>query len=79
VKSRPPSAYLSVAALSCSAGAQVLAGVDGSLTLWQLVWLFLSFATTALGGFLAIEAERQKKKKVPARAGVFPTFASQTP
>lgn len=60
MKGQPFRVYISATLLACSAGAQVLAGVTGGLTVWQGLCLLVTFTAAGVGTVLG-DLESSKK------------------
>lgn len=70
VKSHPFRTSLGVSLVACSGGAQVLAGLNGSLTWWQLSWFLLTVLMAGVGGLLVSDVDF---KRIPRARGGDPT------
>jgi len=62
MKGQPFRVYISATLLACSAGAQVLAGVTGGLTVWQGLCLLVTFTAAGVGTVLG-DLESSKKAR----------------
>ncbi|RSD07979.1 hypothetical protein [Amycolatopsis eburnea] len=61
---RPTRAQVAAVFVASSGGAQVLAGVNGGISHWQLLWLLVTIAAAAAGVLFAAD-----DKKNPANCG----------